>query len=228
MVPTYDMRRSMKRRKDPCNFLEDAKKEHIKKREDKALEKIISKLPRDMKKEDKEVEARKIRKKQHTNAGLYNERQLVKLLHRVWNLKARRLKRSGAGSEDKPADIRLTLDDSEDFLIEAKLRTECHGVYAIVHETDECHKIMYKENEYFFVSQETFRQLIVERIAPKIIENHRQGVKCYDDLFRETFNKEKTIDILALRQRTNGMKHVFIVRPKTMQKLLSRCERHET
>ena len=266
MVPTYDMRRSMNRKKNPLS-LADAVKEHIRKRKKKVFDTNFH------------VEALKIIDQKDTNAGLNNERNLAKLLHREWDLKARRLARSGAGSEDKPADIRLALDDS-DFLIEAKLRTDCYSVYDTVHETDECHKVVFKyveftckqcqkiiriqkdkyigskdyckackkkypneykaaakevfetkvvrEAEYFFVSQENFRQLLIERIAPKIIENPKKDLKFYDDLFRETINKEKTIDILALRQRTNGMKHVFIVRPKTMQKLMNRCERHET
>lgn len=215
---------SMKRimHKNNCTK-QDARK--IRKEQD--LLKIMKKHSCDI------VEAKSIWSNQNNKAGIDNEITLARLL-RQWGLSARRIPRSGAKKKEpkratnepkKPADIKVSLVEFE-FLIEAKLRADCRGVYDAVHEVPECHKVKYREVEYFFVSQESFRRFVVDRTAPMIIENPKKDVKFYFDLFRETAEKERSIDVIALKQRYK--KQVFIVRPNTMQKLLNRCELHET
>ena len=185
------------------------------------------------------TEAKSILKQKDNQEAINNEKDLAQLL-RSWGLSARRIPRSGAlkkapkrrtGEPKKPADVRLILEHP--IIIECKLRSDCHSVYDKVCYESYGYLIHHQstknsqENEQFYViPKDTFKEFIVDKKPPIIKEWGKNSVKWYYDLFRETEEKTREIDIVTLRQRYK--KHVFIVRQKTMDFLRQRCNSSET
>jgi len=160
-------------------------------------------------------------------AGVNCEETLVRLF-KSWKLKSRRLPRSGNTSKKtkrprttpvKPCDIKLTVDNST-ILIESKLRSSPKALYDDIQKNPACYLVHHENHHYYVLHQEAFRKLLVDLIPSVIIESNR-GIKFYHDLFNETSDKARHIDIVTLKQKT--FDYCFLIRPNTYNMLVSRC-----
>lgn len=176
------------------------------------------------------VQAEILWHEQNSKAGINCEITLGRIL-RSWGLNARRMPRSGNTSKKtkrpratpaKPCDIKLTVDNLP-ILIESKLRSSPKALYDDIQRKPKCYHIHYEQHDYYVLPQDDFRKLIVDLDYPCITETDR-GVKFYHDLFNQTADKTKYIDIVSLKQKT--FDYMFIIRPNTMQRLLDRCIRY--
>jgi len=163
-------------------------------------------------------------------AGVNCEESLVRLF-KSWKLKSRRLPRSGNASKKtkrpratpiKPCDIKLTVDNFA-ILIESKLRSDPKALYDDIQKNPACYLVHHESHYYYVLHQEAFRKLVVDLISPVVIGSNR-GIKFYHDLFNETSDKARYIDIVTLKQKT--FSYIFLIRPNTMQRLLDRCIRY--
>ena len=174
----------------------------------------------------------------NSRSGKNAEKEIIRTFNE-WNLKKsgaityRRIPRSGKDKKTKrprkeklkPADIKMAIDGKEIFL-ESKMRMSPHALYDdIIKNPTKCYKIHYKdkennENYYYVLHEDKFRSLVIDKIKPEIEETDRR-VKFYHDLFTETEDKTKFIDMVILKQRM--YKYVFFIRTHTYEYLVKRC-----
>lgn len=173
------------------------------------------------------AEADKEWNRKNNRAGINSEKALIRLF-KEWNVRARRLPRSGKPKKtkrpkqepDKPCDIKLTIDGRE-IMLESKLRSIPWGLYDDIQKEPKCYKIHYLDYEYYVLPEGDFKDLLVGLIQPAIVPTDRK-VNRYHDLFVETEDKATYIDIVALKQRMYS--YVFFIRPNTYEYLVSRCK----
>lgn len=164
--------------------------------------------------------------KRNGRSGIIAEKALIRLFKK-WGIKARRLPRSGKPKKtkrpklqpDKPCDIKLTIDNKI-VMLESKLRSIPWGLYNDIQKKPRSYKIHHLNEYYYVLPEDDFRQMIVELIEPKIVPTDRRVSK-YHDLFNETPDKERYIDIVALKQKMYSF--VFFIRPNTYEYLIGRC-----
>ena len=130
--------------------------------------------------------------KQNNTAGINCEITLGRTL-RLWGIHARRLPRSGKAKKtkrpklepNKPCDIKLTIDGNEIF-VESKLRSNPRTLYDDIMNNPKCYHIHFEDYDYYVLSENDFKKMIVDLEYPNIKESDRK-VKYYHDLYLLVF-----------------------------------------
>lgn len=118
--------------------------------------------------------------RKNNRAGINSEKALIRLF-KEWNVRARRLPRSGKPKKtkrpkqepDKPCDIKLTIDGRE-IMLESKLRSIPWGLYDDIQKEPKCYKIHHLDYEYYVLPEGDFKSLLVDLIQPAIVPTDRK------------------------------------------------------